>query len=130
MNTISSALDGDTFYDRLQYCSDLYFNFQVAVAVSKRKGTVTPTELAKRWFIGVESARRTIERTTQRAVRDFAFTSGTRRLKHTAYQLKYKHLRASAYTDTMFSKVKSLRQNTCAQVYVTSFHWSAVYPIY
>lgn len=126
---ISSALDQDAFFDCLQLYADTSPDFQVSVAVSKRKGTVTPTDLARRWYIGVEAARRTIERTTQRAVRDFAFTSGIRRLKATAYQLKYRHLRASVYTDTMYSKVKSLRQNTCAQIYVTSFYWCAVYPI-
>jgi hypothetical protein len=29
----------------------------------------------------------------------------------------------------MFSKIKSLLQNTCAQVYVTTFHWTKVYPL-
>jgi hypothetical protein len=41
----------------------------------------------------------------------------------------YKHIRAEVYTDTMFNRVKSLRQNTCAQVYVTRFHWTKVYPM-
>jgi hypothetical protein len=29
----------------------------------------------------------------------------------------------------MFSKIKSLKQNTCAQIYVTPFHWTRVYPM-
>lgn len=80
---ILCALDIDSFYESLKHWSDIAPNFQVAVAVSKRKGTVSPIDLDKRWFIGVESAQRTIKRTSQRAVRDFAFTSATRRLKHT-----------------------------------------------
>jgi hypothetical protein len=45
------------------------------------------------------------------------------------HQLTYRHLRTSVYTDTMFTTVKSLRQNTCAQVYVTSFHWNRIFPM-
>jgi hypothetical protein len=41
----------------------------------------------------------------------------------------YKYIKAEVYTDTMFIKTKSLRQNTCAQVYVTRFHWTQVYPM-
>jgi Reverse transcriptase (RNA-dependent DNA polymerase) len=50
-------------------------------------------------------------------------------MKHTAHQLLYRHIRTSIYTDTMFSKVKSLQQNHCAQVYITPFHYTKVYPM-
>jgi hypothetical protein len=79
---------------------------------------VTPEDLAKRWFIGVEAARRTIETTTQRGVRDFGSTQGSQRLKHTNYQLKYRHLRSAVYTDTLFNKVKSLCQNNVVRYIV------------
>jgi hypothetical protein len=49
-----------------------------AVQATRRKVTVTPEELAKRWIIGVETARRTIDQTTQRAMRDFTSTQGSR----------------------------------------------------
>jgi hypothetical protein len=77
-------------------------------------------ELAKKWYIGIETARRTIENTTQRAIRDFNTIQGIRRLKHTHYQLKYRHLRSAVYTATLFAKVKSLRQNTCGQIFCTA----------
>jgi hypothetical protein len=85
--------------------------------------------LAERWFIGIDTARKTIEATTQRGVRDFLGSKGTRRMKHTAHQLLYRHLRAVVYSDTMFFGAVSLRQNTCAQVYLTEFHWVKVYPM-
>jgi hypothetical protein len=50
-------------------------------------------------------------------------------MKHTAHQLLYNHIRSSTYTDTLFSKVKYLRQNTCAPIYVSSFHFTRVYPM-
>ncbi len=119
---ISPVYDADCFHDRLQ---DMY----LFSTISKKSRSLRPEELASKWFIGIETARKTIERTTQRGIRDFTDTSGTRRLKHTSYQLKFRHLRSSVYTDTMFTSVKSLRQNKCAQVYVTSFHWTKIYPM-
>jgi hypothetical protein len=115
--------------------SDLLFDFHIsvlkfaAVQATRRKGSITPEELAKRWFIGIETARRTIEQTTQRAVRDFTSTQGSRRLKHTHYQLKYRHLQTEVYTDTLFGKVPSLCKNTCGQIYCTDFQWQIFYPL-
>ena len=124
LSSISSVYDHDCFYERLIERRAL-----VSSTTSLKKRSLTAEELASKWFIGIETAKRTIERNTQRGVRDFSNTTGTRRLKHTAYQLKFRHLRSSVYTDTMFTSVKSLRQNTCAQVYITSFHWTKVYPM-
>jgi hypothetical protein len=95
----------------------------------RQKGTVSAESLAQRWYIGIETAKRTIERSTQRAVRDFTSTEGAQRLKHTNYQLKYRHLRSAVYTDTLFSKTKSLQQNTCGQIFCTDFQWQAFYPL-
>jgi hypothetical protein len=94
-----------------------------------RKGRITAEELAVRWKIGIETARRTLEATTQLAVRDFSHTTAGRRLKPYAYQLKYPRLSCTMYTDTMFGRVRSLDGNTCAQVYCTPFHWIHVDPM-
>ena len=104
----------------------------ISVATTKpptRKGAVTADVLAKRWNIGLEAAKKTIANTTQRAVRDFTHTSGGRRMKPLAYQLRYPRLNVEMYTDTVFGKVKSLLGNTCAQVYTTPFHWCHVDPM-
>jgi hypothetical protein len=90
-----------------------------AMETVRQKGTVTPKALAKKWYIGIETAKRTIENTTQRAVRDVSTIQGSQRLKHTHYQLKYRHLRSAVYADTLFAKVKTLRQNTCGQIFCT-----------
>jgi len=64
-----------------------------SVATDKRKGYIGPEELASRWGIGLETARKTQDKTTQVAVRNFTESMGGRRLKPIYYQLKYRRLR-------------------------------------
>ena len=94
-----------------------------------RKGKVSAEILAKRWHIGIETARKTIARTTQRAVRDFTHSTAGRRLRPYAYQLRYPRLDVDVYCDILHGKVKSLLGNKCCAVYCTPFHWIAVDPI-
>lgn len=101
-----------------------------ATKSARRKGTVKPEELAKRWHISLEVAKRTIENTTQKGVRDFAHMSGTRRLRHLTQQLAYRPINAVCYTDTMLAMTPSLfNKYTCAQIYCTDFDWTKVYPM-
>jgi hypothetical protein len=93
------------------------------------KGTVSAESLSQRWYIGIETAGRTIERSTKHAVCDFSRTEGACRLKHMIYQLKYRHLLSGVDTDTLFAKTKSLQQNTCGQTFCTDFQWQAFYPL-
>jgi hypothetical protein len=94
-----------------------------------RKGHVTAKVLAKRWNIGLETVRKTIDSTTQLAVRDFTHTTGGRRLKPYAYQLRYPRLNVEMYTNTLIGQCKSQSGNRYAQVYATPFHWVTVIPI-
>ena len=100
-----------------------------SVSTRSRKGAVDSDTLAKRWKIGHEAAKRTVERTTQLAVRNFEGVTGDRRLKPYSYQLRYRMLNVEMYTDTFFGKVKSLKGNTCAQIYCTPFHWITAEPM-
>ena len=52
-----------------------------ATTTKKRHGFVEAQQLAKNWKIGLEAAKRTVDATTQLAVRDFSTTTGGRRLK-------------------------------------------------
>jgi hypothetical protein len=108
LRSISMSLDDDNFLTLIRNRAI------ISVTNTNRKGTVTAQDLADKWFIGLNSAQRTLEQSTQRGVRDFATSEGSKRMKHTAHQLMFRHIRASVYTDTMFNKVKSLKQNTCA----------------
>ena len=102
---------------------------EAAIQGTRRKGSQTPEELAKKWGIGVKTARRTIDRTTQLAVQDFHDSAGTRRLKHTYMQLQYRCLNCVMYTDTLFGPKPSSQKNTCGQVYSTAFDWCVFYPM-
>lgn len=123
LNAISPSL---TMEGTIRKLDQIYSISSVKI---NKKGHVDASTLASKWFIGKEVAQRTILKTTQRGVRDFSSTSGTRRLKHMTYQLMYKHLKSSVYTDTLQAKEKSLDQNLYAQIYVTDFHWTKVYPM-
>ena len=105
------------------------FTIAAASSAPNRKGQVSPEVLAKRWNIGTDTAKKTLQSTTQRAVRDFTHTTGGRRLKPYAYQLRYRRLDVEMYTDVLYGKCKSLRGNTVAMLYCTPFHWMCVEPI-
>jgi hypothetical protein len=95
-----------------------------------RKGTISVEDLAKRWRIGLNQARHTIDKTTQLAFRDFSNTLGERRIRPSNRQLKYRRFDALCYTDTLFGPCDSLTNHfTCAQVFVTEFDWTVVYPM-
>lgn len=121
----SAAYDMDSyaeaFRDRQQSVS--------AITSKNRKSYVTPEALAKRWSIGIETAKKTLKRTTQRAIRDFSTVSGTRRLKPYAYQLRYPRLNTEMYCDVLIGTCVSLLGNKYAAVYCTPFHWICVDPI-
>lgn len=101
----------------------------LGMATANRKGTVTAEQLARRWRCGLDTASRTLDRTTQRAVRDFSDTRGMRRLKPTTYQLKYPRLRAELYTDTYHGPCTSLDGNKYCQIYSSIHQWCRAYPM-
>jgi len=68
-----------------------------AIRAKRRKTNLTPESLATLWRIGVETAKRTLTATTQLAVRDLMSATGDRRLKPTAYQLRFRRLRVEMY---------------------------------
>ena len=130
--SISTAACDDSFVyalSRTVNVSGDRMRFLLSAKSSSRKGTVSPECLSSIWNIGLEQAKRTIDRTTQRGVRDFSNPTMGRRLKPFAYQLLFRHLRTTMYTDTMFSKIKSLQQNTCAQVFCTPLDWTRIFPL-
>jgi hypothetical protein len=63
INTISTGLRSD--FDELLLVHSIQ-----SMSLARRKGTVSPEDLAKQWIIGLEQARRTIDRTTQLGVHD------------------------------------------------------------
>jgi hypothetical protein len=122
-----NAIDTTNMYQRMISYVHVCVN---ATESTRRKGTVDAIELARRWQIGLEVAKHTVERTTQKGVRDYTHMKGTRHLRHFTQQLAYRPLNARCYTDTMIAAVPSLfNKYTCAQIYVTEFGWTKVYPM-
>ena len=97
--------------------------------INSHKFKLTSDVLVKNWGIGKALAERTIEATTQLRVRTVANPSVERRWPTGDRPLRYRRLDHPVYHDTMYSKVKSLRGNTCCEIYVTSFGWSRVFPM-
>ena len=126
---------GERRIQALAQCSpaltpDLFARRALSAIQSKaRKGTVTAEQLARRWRCGVDIARRTIEKTTQRAVRDFTHSTAGRSIKPTNYQLRYPRIRADMYTDTMHGPCVSAEGNKYLAIYCTKFQWCRGFPL-
>ena len=101
-----------------------------AIKTGKKQWKVGPSALAKRWGIGLGAAQRTIESTTQLAVRSLANPTLSRRFAAHDKLLRCRRLPCKMYTDTMVAKVESwFRKNKYGQVYATDFGWVGFYPM-
>ena len=98
-----------------------------ALFAQHRHSPVTAENLSRMWNVGLDTARRTLRATTQQGIRT-AIHPITRRYRTDQLHLHRKRLNATFYTDTLFSKVQSLRGNKCAQVF-TDGRFTAVYPL-
>ena len=87
--------------------------------MAKRRSAVTAEQLAKRWNIGIESAKNTLSVTTQRGIRQ-AVHPMTRRYCTDLLQNKYWRLNQTWYTDTMFLTHQSIKNETCSQVFTNT----------
>jgi hypothetical protein len=76
----------------------------------------TPGELAHKWNIGIQTAKDTVQVTTQRGIWT-AIHPMTRRVRVDHLNLHQQRLKGTWYADTLLSKVKSKLGNTCANVY-------------
>jgi hypothetical protein len=101
-----------------------------AVTTHKKHWKVGPAALAKRWGIGIGTARKTIDATTQYVVRSTANPTLSRRFATNDKLLRFRRLNCMMYTDTLKAKKKSwYRKNLYGQVYTTDFGWVGFYPM-
>jgi len=99
-----------------------------AVKTGTKHWKVGPAALAKRWGVGVGTAKRTIDATTQLTVRNLTNPTLSRRFATNDKLLRFRRLSCKMYTDTLVAKTKSwLRGNKYGQVYVTDFGWIGFY---
>ena len=138
----SLRLEENTYYLEREFATALENNVNldtrpvrqvasVASMVSEKRPKLEPALLAKRWGIGLEAAKHTIARTTQRGVRTVLHPTLSRRFRTNDRQLRYRRLPIDVFTDTMFSTAdkKSRRQNTCAQIFYARNGWCRAFPM-
>jgi hypothetical protein len=91
-----------------------------------RHSKVSAENMSKKWKIGIETAKRTMQVTTQQGVRT-ALHPITRMYRVDHLQSNKKRLNSHFYCDSLIAKTKSLRGNNGAQVY-TNGKFTSVYP--
>ena len=74
-----------------------------SVITNDRHSKATPEELARKWSIGIQTAKDTVRVTTQRGIRT-AVHPMTWRVRVDHLNLHRQHFRGTWYTDTLLSK--------------------------
>jgi hypothetical protein len=87
-----------------------------AVDTRARHTKLSVEEVSRKFGVGLETARKTLKATTQYGIRH-AVHPLSRQYRMDIMQSKRQRLNNTFYTDTMFSGIRSLRGNTCAQVF-------------
>ena len=98
---------------------------------SNKSKDISPGEISVMWRISLQDANRVINNTTMlsKRVQDGQMT---RRFRTDLHQKRYRRLGGQFsrfYTDTLFFGKKSLRGNTCAQIYVNKAGYTKIYPL-
>ena len=121
--TISDCLDDWLLYNHCRRIKSLH--------LARPKDKLTPEYLAQIWNCGIDTARKTIEASTCQHYRT-SVNGLTKRYRPSRDHMRYRQLRLPAgefYTDTMMSKIKSIRGFSCAQIYGNKFGYIKAYPI-
>ena len=103
----------------------------MSLGLEKAARHFPPEKLMKAWKIDRSTAVRTIRRTSQRYDRKLNPTM-KRNIRTNDKALRYNRIDNFMYMDTMFSTKdggKSLRGNTCAQIFATDKGYIACYPM-
>ena len=102
----------------------LFYDHEGKISSVHSKGKpyiIKPEQLARRWRTSLECATRTLNKTEQRALRDWSKVQGDRRFRPTQLQLRYPRLNCEIYCDVKFGPCRSLEGNTCLAVYASKF---------
>jgi hypothetical protein len=81
-----------------------------ALSMTEKRSALTPEILSQRWGIGLDTAKKTLQATTQASVRN-VLAPGKRKVRQCLDHLKFPNLRGQYYTDTMFFKTNQ-REDT------------------
>ena len=130
LSTISNTLHTIKFLHRVIKSVRIASCFprQISLLQSdNRHANVTPDQVARILRCGLDTAQRTLKKTTQQNIRH-ALHPLHRRYRVDHLDLTRRRLNATFFTDTLFSKTKSFNGNTCAQIY-TNGYLTRVYPM-
>ncbi len=108
----SATFDDGTFLQSLIGISSL----------TKRSGV-------KNWGIDRQTARRTVDLTTQRGVRTVLYPTLSCRFRTNDRQLRYRRHANDCFTDTLISNTTSILNTKYAQIFATTDGWCRAYPI-
>ena len=108
---------------------DIQYRSVNAVA-SKSYEKLTPEELAKKWGIGIKTAKRTLKATTHRCIKTVGDL--TRRFRTDKAHMRYRRLstkHGQFYVDTLHSKVRSIRNYKCGNLYTNNLGFRKFFPM-
>ena len=99
---------------------------EISSAFAKPPEKIDKAYLSKIWRVKEEDAEKTLNQSTI-LMRQGASNSLSRRFPTNDRMLRYRRLNSHFFTDTFFSKSKSLRGFTCAQLFVSDKGFIAIY---
>ena len=99
-----------------------------AIQTKSRHSEIKAHELALCWGMGIETAERTIQATTQLGVRS-AIHPLHCRYRTKQLQYRYNWLNMKLYADVFFSSVPSVSGNTCGVIFVNNLGFLHIVPI-
>ena len=110
-----------------------FVNLRIASTMtSQREFTTTAEVLAQNWNIGLETAKRTLQVTTQKGIRS-SLNPVEQRYRTKQAQLRYKQLagrHGRFYTDTFFANTPTLNGCKIAQLYTNVLRYTCSSGIY
>ncbi|KAI2507886.1 hypothetical protein MHU86_6544 [Fragilaria crotonensis] len=89
---------------------------------------VTPENVARRWMVGLETAKNSLKVTTQQGIRSIP-NPATRRFKTQMAHLRYPRLRGMFYADIMEPKIKSIDSQRYAHIIGNGRGYTKAYPM-
>ena len=126
---VSLGLNQDTLAERIIANINVKRTRDGYSTITKdRHHGISPELIARKWGIGIDKARKTLQCTTQHSIRS-AILPLTRRYRTDVMSQRLRRLSTTWYTDTLFAKETSITGNTCAQLYADGQGFINVYPI-
>jgi hypothetical protein len=86
------------------------------LSTEQRKSVLSPELLAKRWGIGLNAAKTTLENTTQTGICN-VFLPSECKVRKKAPWLSYPSIKSDFYTDQLFSKLKDVHNHNGGSVF-------------